>query len=55
MVSKQNIVAVILILLGVGLTQIKPDEPFAVGIGVGTVAIASLWIVVLIVKDLKKK
>jgi hypothetical protein len=55
MVSKQNIIAVILILLGIGLTQIKPNESFAVGLGVGTIAMASLWIVVLIAKDLKKK
>ncbi|MGQ0771581.1 MAG: hypothetical protein ACT4NT_02245 [Nitrososphaerota archaeon] len=55
MVSKQNMIAIILILLGVGMTQLKPDEPFAVGLGVGTIAIASLWIVLLIIRDLKKK
>ncbi len=55
MVSKQNMVAILLILLGVGLTQFRPNEPFAVGLGVGTIAIASLWIVVLIIRDLKKK
>jgi hypothetical protein len=48
-------IAVMLILLGVGLTQLKPDEPFAVGLGVGIIAIASLWIVLLIIRDLKKK
>jgi len=55
MVSKQNMVAVILILLGVGLTQFRPQEPFTVGLGVGTIVIASLWIVLLIIRDLKKK
>jgi hypothetical protein len=55
MVSKQNMVAVMLILLGVGMTQFKPDEPFVVGLGVGTIAIASMWIVFLIMRDLKKK
>lgn len=55
MVSKQNMVAVMLILLGVGLTQLKPQEPFTIGLGVGTIAIASMWIVLLIVRDLKKK
>lgn len=55
MVSKQNIIAVVLILLGVGVTQIKPNESFAVGIGVGIVVMASLWIIVLIIRDLKKK
>jgi len=55
MASKQNMIAVILILLGIGLTQIKPGETFTVGLGVGTIVIASLWIVVLIIQDLKKK
>lgn len=55
LVSKQNMIAVILILLGVGLTQFKPQEPFTVGLGVGTIVIASMWIVLLIIRDLKKK
>jgi hypothetical protein len=55
MVSKQNIVAVILILLGVSITQFKPGDAFTVGLGVGTIAMASAWIVVLIIRDLKKK
>lgn len=55
MVSKQNIIAVVLILLGIGLTQIRPNESFTVGLGVGIVAMASLWIVVLIIRDIKKK
>jgi hypothetical protein len=55
MVSKQNLVAILLILLGIGLTQFKPGDSFTVGLGVGTVAIASLWIVFLIIRDLKKK
>lgn len=55
MVSKQNIVAVILILLGVGLTQFKPSDAFTVGLGVGTITMASAWIAILIIKDLKKK
>lgn len=55
MVSKQNMVAVMLILLGVGLTQFRPQAPFTMGLGVGTIAIASLWIILLIIRDLKKK
>lgn len=55
MVSKQNMVAVILILLGVGLTQFRPQDPFTMGLGVGTIAIASMWIILLIIRDLKKK
>ncbi|MBS3926943.1 MAG: hypothetical protein KGZ34_09695 [Nitrosarchaeum sp.] len=55
MVSKQNMIAVILILLGIGMTQFRPADSFIVGLGVGTIVIASLWIVVLIIRDLKKK
>ena len=55
MVSKQNMIAVLLILLGVVMTQFRPGDSFIVGLGVGTVTIASLWIVLLIIKDLKKK
>lgn len=55
MVSKQNMIAVMLILLGVGLTQFKSDQSFTVGLGVGTIVIASMWIVLLMIRDLKKK
>jgi hypothetical protein len=55
MVSKQNMIAVILIVFGIGLTQFRTTEPFTVGLGVGTVVIASLWIVILIIRDLRKK
>lgn len=55
MVSKQNMIAIMAIIAGVGLTQLKPEQPFTVGLGIGTIAIASLWIILLIVKDLKKK
>ena len=55
MVSKQNMIAVVMILLGVGLTQMKPAQPFTIGLGVGTIAIASFWIILLIIKELKKK
>ena len=55
MASKQYMIAVMLILLGVGMTQYKPDVSFIVGLGMGTIAISSLWIVISIARDLKKK
>lgn len=55
MVSKQNVVAVILILIGAWLTQMKPSQPFTMGLGLGTIVITSTWIVLLIIRDLKKK
>ena len=54
--DKQFAFAVILIILGVGLTQINNgDDSFFPGLGVGTIAIAAIWIVKIIIKDLKKK
>lgn len=52
--DKQFAFAVILIILGFGLTQVKQDDPFFNGLGFGTVAIAAVWIVFRIIKDLKK-
>ena len=54
--DKQFAGAVILILVGLGLTQIRGDEgdPFLAGIGIGTIAIAAVWIGIRMMKDLKK-
>lgn len=51
--DKQFAMAVILIIIGVGLTQL--GEEVYLGAGVGTVAMASVWIVLLIVRDLKRR
>lgn len=54
--SKQVGLAVIFILLGFGLTQLDEGaNSFYIGAGLGTVIMASLWLVILIIKDLKKK
>lgn len=51
-VDKQFAFAVILILLGFGLTQAGgEDEPFLAGLGFGLVVIASVWIAVRIVRE----
>ncbi|MGI0027793.1 MAG: hypothetical protein ACREAD_08150 [Nitrosopumilaceae archaeon] len=55
MVSKQNMLAVVLIILGIGLTQLKPLQSFTMGLGVGIIVMASAWIVLIIIKDIKKK
>ena len=53
--DKQFAIAVILIILGFGLTQLEQDgDPFLSGLGVGTIIIASVWIVFRIVRDLKR-
>jgi len=54
--AKQEAAAVIIILLGLGLTQLEGGtNAFYVGDGWGTIGIACLWLCVLIFKDLKKK
>jgi len=63
-VDKQFAAAVILIIFGFALTQMGGGEqaqsgadqsmPFLAGLGVGTVAIASFWIVMRIISDIKK-
>lgn len=53
--DKQFAFAVILIILGFGITQIAQDgDPFLSGLGVGTIVIAAIWIVFRIAKDLRK-
>lgn len=52
--DKQFALAVILIIMGFGMTQINQDDPFFVGLGYGTVGMAAIWIVFRIIKDLKK-
>ncbi|MCY4491118.1 MAG: hypothetical protein OXC46_06610 [Thaumarchaeota archaeon] len=52
--DKQFAFAVVLIILGIGITQVNPDDPFFSGLGYGTVTMAAVWIVFRIVKDLKK-
>lgn len=53
--DRQFAFAVVLIILGFGLTQVEQDgDPFLSGLGAGTIAIAAIWIVVRIIKDLKR-
>lgn len=57
--DKQFAAAVILIIFGFALTQMGGGDadqsmPFLAGLGVGTVVIASFWIVMRIISDIKK-
>ena len=57
--DKQFAAAVVLIIFGFALTQIGQSNDagtasFLSGLGIGTVAIASFWIVVRIVRDIKR-
>lgn len=57
--DKQFAAAVVLIIFGFALTQIGQSDDagsasFLSGLGIGTIGIASFWIVIRIIKDIKK-
>lgn len=47
--------AVIFIILGIGISQSGDSSPFYSGLGLGIVAMGSLWVVFRLIKELKKK
>lgn len=53
--DKQYAFAVILIIIGVGLSQSGTGDSFFVGLGVGTVIMGSFWVLIRIIKEIKKK
>ncbi len=55
MVNRQEMFAAILLLLGVGLTQLQPSQPHYIGAGVGTIAVGAAWLIIRIIRDYKKK
>jgi len=54
-VEKQLVSAMILVILGLGLTQLEDSGSFYPGIGFGTIAIASIWLMIRIIIEIKKK
>jgi hypothetical protein len=54
-VDKQYAFAVILIIFGLGLSQSGDPDPFYTGLGVGMVAMGSFWVLIRLIKELKKK
>ena len=53
--DKQYAFAVILIILGLGLSQSGSSNPFYSGLGIGVIAMGTLWVAVRLIKELKKK
>ena len=53
--DKQYAFAVILIILGIGLSQSGEDNTFYAGLGTGIVAMGSLWVAIRLIKELKRK
>jgi hypothetical protein len=54
-VVKYGAFAVILIILGVGLSQSGDSDPFLSGLGLGIVAMGSIWVAIRLIKEIKKK
>lgn len=52
--DKQYAFAVILIIIGVGLSQSGSDDTFYTGIGVGTIVMGSVWVLIRVIKEIKK-
>ena len=52
--DRQYAFAVILIIIGLGLTQMGDDE-FYFGLGIGTVAMAAAWIAAIIIRDYRRR
>ncbi len=53
--DKQYAFAVILIILGLGLNQSGSSDSFYNGIGMGIIVMGVFWVIIRLVKELKKK
>jgi hypothetical protein len=53
--DKQYAFAVILIILGVGLSQSGSSDSFVTGLGVGIIAMGTLWVLIRLIKEIKRK
>ncbi len=53
--DKQYAFAVILIIFGLGISQSGDTDPFAFGLGIGMVVMGSFWVLIRLIKELKKK
>ena len=54
-VDKQYALAVILIILGLGLFQSGSSNPFYSGLGIGIIAMGTFWVLIRLIKEIKKK
>ena len=52
--DKQYAFAVILIILGVGLSQSGTMNAFYSGLGVGIIGLGVFWVVIRLIKELKR-
>ena len=52
--DKQYAFAVILIILGVGLSQSGTTNAFYSGLGIGIIGLGIFWVIIRLVKELKR-
>ena len=50
----QYALAVILIILGLGLNQSGSSNPFYSGLGIGIIAMGTFWVLIRLIKEMKK-
>lgn len=53
--DKQYAFAVILIILGVGLNQAESPDSFYNGLSIGIIVMGVFWVVIRLIKEIKKK
>ena len=54
MMDKQYAIAVTLISLGLGVNQAGNSESFLNGLGIGIIAMGTIWVAIRLIKELKK-
>lgn len=53
--DKQYAFAVILIIMGIGLSQSGDSNSFYTGLGVGITGMGTIWVLIRLIKEIKKK
>ena len=54
MMDKQYAIAVTMIILGLGVNQAGNSDSFLNGLGIGIIAMGIIWVVIRLIKELKK-
>ena len=52
--DKQYAIAVTVIILGLGVNQAGNSDSFLNGLGIGIIAMGVMWVVIRLIKELKK-
>ena len=54
MMDKQYAIAVMTIILGLGVNQAGNSDAFLNGLGIGIIAMGTIWVAIRLIKELKK-